>query len=137
MAQGSEKNQSDDSAFYEYGAVKKRVTISPKALKIIDRRAESIGLSRGEIVVGLACGLIGTSSRVDFSVEELELIKKVVLLQLVFLNDKLAGRGLFEDQQLQDKSLSTITKQVEVLHTTLEKVEELITETEASFVEDL
>jgi len=78
MAQGSEKNQSDDSAFYEYGAVKKRVTISPKALKIIDRRAESIGLSRGEIVVGLACGLIGTSSRVDFSVEELERIKKVV-----------------------------------------------------------
>jgi len=137
MAQSSEENQSDDSAFNEYGAVRKRVTISPKALKIIDRRAESIGLSRGEVVVGLACGLIGTSSRVDFSVEELELIKKVVLLQLVFLKDKLAGRGLFEDQQLQDKSLSTITKQVEVLHTTLEKVEKLITETEASFVEDL
>lgn len=137
MAQSAEENLGNHSDFYQYGKVKKRVTITPQALKIIDRRAESMGLARGEVVVGLACGLIGKSTNGTFSLEELELIKKVVRLQLAFLEDKLAGRGLFEGQQLQDKPLSTITKKVEVLHKILEKVEELFTEARSSFIENL
>jgi len=111
---------------YEEVKLNKLISLSPKALEILDKRAEAMGLTRSEVIERLARGLISRPAKIDFSSEELELIKKAVRLQLAFLEDEIASRGLFGDQQLQKRDQSTLNKQIETLKVLLGKVEEQI-----------
>lgn len=111
---------------YEETKLNKQISLSPKALEILDKRAESMGLTRSEVIERLARGLIGRPAKIDFSSEELELIKKAVRLQLAFLEDEIASRGLFGDQQLQKRDQPKLNNQIDTLHVLLGKVEEQI-----------
>jgi len=111
---------------YEEIKLNKLISLSPKALEILDKRAEAMGLTRSEVIERLARGLISRPTKIDFSSEELELIKKAVRLQLAFLEDEIASRGLFGDQQLQKRDQPTLNKQIEALNVLLGQVEEQI-----------
>lgn len=116
------KNLGGRPQLYEEKKLRKIFVITPEALELLNKRAEAIGITRSEVVERLARGLLSKTTQIEFSEEELKLIRKALRLQIAMLQDELGGRGVFADPGIARRGPEVLQQKLEALSLILEKV---------------
>lgn len=116
------KNLGGRPQLYEDKKLRKIFVITPEALELLNRRAAAIGITRSEVVERLARGLLSKTTQIEFSEEELKLIRKALRLQIALLQDELGGRGVFSNPEITRRDPAILHQKLETLNLTLEKV---------------